>query len=211
MSSWGAHLVPVEVLDTSTGLLVDPGDSTNRSVRVNVVAGGGAGGTSSTFGAPFPATGTAAGALDTSGNMAPLNLDASGNLKVTSTGGGGGGGPVTIADGADVAEGSTVDAKVLGDVNGTVSAKLRGLNTIWNDVWDSVAHTIHVDGTLTGVTTIGTITNPVTVVQPTGTSLHTVLDSGTLTRSSNPVAVTEPLTDVQLRAPPVPSRGSFSI
>lgn len=44
-------------------------------------------------------------------------------------GGGGGGGAVTIADGADVAEGAKADAGVIGDVAGTVSAKLRGINS----------------------------------------------------------------------------------
>lgn len=44
---------------------------------------GGTGGTSSSFGSVFPATGTAAGAIDASGNMAGLNLDGSGNLKVS--------------------------------------------------------------------------------------------------------------------------------
>lgn len=55
--------------------------------------------------------------------------------KVTSTsgvinvsGGGGGGGAATVADGADVAEGATTDVAVVGDIAGTVSAKLRGLN-----------------------------------------------------------------------------------
>jgi hypothetical protein len=40
---------------------------------------------------------------------------------------GGSGGAVTIADGADVAEGITTDAAVITDVAGTVSGKLRGL------------------------------------------------------------------------------------
>lgn len=44
---------------------------------------GGSGGTSSSFGSAFPATGTAAGVIDSGGNMAGLNLDASGNLKVS--------------------------------------------------------------------------------------------------------------------------------
>jgi len=39
-------------------------DVANTALRVNVVAGGGAGGTSSTFGAAFPGTGTAAGFSD---------------------------------------------------------------------------------------------------------------------------------------------------
>lgn len=38
-----------------------------------------------------------------------------------------GGGAVTIANGADVAEGSTTDPAVTTDANGTLSAKLRGL------------------------------------------------------------------------------------
>src|SRR4051794_6551669 len=41
--------------------------------------------------------------------------------------GGGGGGAVTVADGADVAEGATTNAAVISDVAGTVSGKLRGL------------------------------------------------------------------------------------
>jgi hypothetical protein len=62
------------------------------NLKVNVAAGGGSGGTSSTFGAAFPATGTAVGAKDSTGtNMAALNLDASGNLKVAVTGAGSGG------------------------------------------------------------------------------------------------------------------------
>jgi hypothetical protein len=50
-------------------------------------------------------------------------------IKATSTGGGGGGGgPVTIVDGGDVTQGAILDAGVVGDVSGTVSAKLRGIN-----------------------------------------------------------------------------------
>lgn len=48
--------------------------------------------------------------------------------------GGGGGGAVTIANGADVVEGNTADVKVVGDNAGTVSAKLRGLNTTLSSV-----------------------------------------------------------------------------
>lgn len=44
------------------------------------------------------------------------------------TGGGGGTGPaVTIANGADVVEGSTTDAGVSTDANGTINAHIRGL------------------------------------------------------------------------------------
>ncbi len=58
----------------------------------------------------------------------PLIVDAGGNLLVS--GGGGGGGAVTISDGSDVAEGSTTDAAVYGDVNGTVEARLRGMSAM---------------------------------------------------------------------------------
>lgn len=54
--------------------------------------------------------------------------------------GGGGGGASTIADGADATQGLIADVAVVGDVAGTLSAKLRGLSKILNDVWDSVNH-----------------------------------------------------------------------
>ena len=47
-------------------------------------------------------------------------------------------GAMSIADGADVAEGATTDAKVTGDNTGTVSAKLRGINYLINLVTDTV-------------------------------------------------------------------------
>src|SRR5262245_51244789 len=56
-------------------------------------------------------------------------------------GGGGGGGAVTVADGADVAEGATTDARVVGDNPGTVSAKLRGANYVAGDQADAAAST----------------------------------------------------------------------
>lgn len=48
-----------------------------------IVTFGGSGGTASTVGAAFPGTATAAGFIDSSGNMAGANLDAGGNLKVS--------------------------------------------------------------------------------------------------------------------------------
>jgi hypothetical protein len=80
-----------------TSLLV----GSQRAIAVAIVDGsgsqvtsfGGAGGTASNFGSTFPAAGTAIGAKDSSGaNMAALNLDASGNLKVNVSAGGGSGG-----------------------------------------------------------------------------------------------------------------------
>lgn len=44
---------------------------------------------------------------------------------------------VTEADGNNVTIGATTDAAVVGDVSGTVSAKLRGISKILNSVWSS--------------------------------------------------------------------------
>lgn len=44
------------------------------------------------------------------------------------------------ADGADVNAGSTTDAAIVTDANGTLSGKLRGLVKILADVWNSTAH-----------------------------------------------------------------------
>ena len=72
------------------------------------------------------------------------SADSSGALNVVSSGGGGGGGAVTIADGADVAEGATNDTAVTGDNSGTLSAKLRGLAKIFASVWDSLNNRLNV-------------------------------------------------------------------
>lgn len=90
------------------------------------------------IGTTAPAQAIPIAVKDSSGNLAYLTTDGSGNLNVTS--GGGGGGAVTIADGADVTQGAIADAKVVGDNTGTVSAKLRGLNYLLNLV-TSIADT----------------------------------------------------------------------
>jgi len=73
--------------------------------------------------------------------MVPVS--AANPLPVTG-GGGGGGGAVTIADGANVVEGSTTDAAITTDSNGTISGKLRGLVKILGNVWDSVNSRLNV-------------------------------------------------------------------
>jgi hypothetical protein len=56
---------------------------TSGAVRVNVIAGSGGGGTSSSYGSAFPATGTAIGVKDSAGtNMTFLQVNASNALKV---------------------------------------------------------------------------------------------------------------------------------
>src|SRR6266576_2758780 len=100
----------------------------------------------------------------------PLQLDSAGNLLVNVAVGapGGGGGPATIADGADVTQGATTDAAVTSDVNGTLSAKLRGLVKILADAWDSANHRIKVDGSgvtqpVSGTVTVTNFINPLPV------------------------------------------------
>lgn len=79
-------------VDPSTFNAVRAGDSSNNAIRVAVVSGGGTGGTASSFGATFPANGTAAGFIDSSGNMAGGLLDSSGYLRVNVSAGSGGNG-----------------------------------------------------------------------------------------------------------------------
>lgn len=84
--------------------------------------------------------------------------------------------PVSVADGADVNQGTTTDAAVTTDVAGTMAGKLRGLVKIFNSVWDSGNGRLKVDGS--GVTQPVTIT-PVSVSA-----------TGTLTTSGQTVTLT---------------------
>ena len=68
---------------TIGGTRADLQTDTNGNLKVNIVAGGGSGGTSSTFGTSFPSLGSAIGFLNSAGTLMQAgNLDASGNLKV---------------------------------------------------------------------------------------------------------------------------------
>jgi hypothetical protein len=104
-------------------------------------------------------------------------------------GGGGGGGAVTVANGADTAEGSTTDVAVTSDANGTISGKLRGLVKILADVWDSVGHTLKISaaalplptgaatsaGQATGNSSLASmVTNTTGLAQESGGNLATV-------------------------------------
>lgn len=91
----------------------------------------------------------------------------------TTAGGGGGGGAVTIADGASITEGAIADAKVVGDNPGTVSAKLRGINTaLAGTLTASISNfpaTQPVSGTITA--NIGTTGNLISTNNSTTTPL----------------------------------------
>lgn len=107
--------------------------------------------------------------------------------------------------------------------SGTITANIGTTNGLALDT--SVNSLLKPASTLNAVTTVGTITNAVTVVQPTGTNLHTVVDSSALPSGAStsalqtagnasltsidskltaPLSVTGPLTDTQLRASAVP-------
>src|SRR2546429_2962266 len=53
-------------------------------------------------------------------------------------------------------EGATGDAAVVGDNTGSLSAKLRGLTKILNDIWDSVNHLFHFNLKQVGGTAVDT-------------------------------------------------------
>src|SRR5271166_337822 len=96
---------------------------TSGNLRVNVTAGGGSGGTSSTIGAAYPGTATAAGAKSSGGNLAAFNLDSSGYLYVNVAAGGAGGGIVTQATAANL------NATVVGTGTFAVQAACTGTVT----------------------------------------------------------------------------------
>jgi hypothetical protein len=55
-----------------------------------------------------------------------------------------------VASSNDDGLGNVGDEKTLGDNAGTVSAKLRALSTVLNDVWDSTNHVLKTSASLTG-------------------------------------------------------------
>lgn len=125
-----------------------------------------------------------------------VQVDANGVVQ-TAGGGGGGGGAVTIANGADVAEGNTADAAVITDAAGTVSGKLRGLvKWAFERMPAALGQT-----TMAGSLPVVLASNQSAVTVADGGGSITV--DGTVA-ISGAVAVTGPLTDAQLRAAVVP-------
>jgi hypothetical protein len=93
-----------------------------------------------------------------------------------SGGSGGGGGAVTVANGADVAQGTTTDAAITSDASGTVTGFLRGLVKMIASVWDSGNGRLKVDGSA--------VTQPVS-----GTFWQTTQPvSGTFWQATQPVS-----------------------
>lgn len=99
------------------------------NLLVNVAAGGGSGGTSSSFGAIFPGTGTAAGFMGNTGNMAPGLLDPNGYLEINCIIGctGGGGGTSSSFGATFPLVGTAVGFK---DISGNMAAALLDSNSL---------------------------------------------------------------------------------
>lgn len=126
-------------------------------------------------------TAVPAGVVDTGNSAIKVNC-------VSGCSGGGGGGAATIADGADVNAGSTTDAAVTTDANGTQSSKLRGLVKMFSDVWDDGNNRFRINVENVSLPVTGTFwpaTQPVS-----GTVAVTQSGTWTITSITNPVAVT---------------------
>lgn len=121
-------------------------------------------------------------------------------LQAATTGGGGGGGAVTVADGANVVEGATTDVAVTSDVNGTLSAKLRGLVKILASVWDAVHGRLIVDGSQVTQPVSGTVTANIGTGNLAGIT-------GTVTTTVSNFPSTQPVSAASL---PLPTGASTS-
>lgn len=108
-------------------------------------------------GSPAPVTATQAGATDPDGNLQPLLVDEDGAL-ITS-GGASGGNPSVSPTGDPVPDDATYIAG--------------------NSAGDLVGVKVAADGAV--AVDVESVSGNVTVVQPTGTNLHTVVDSGSIT------------------------------
>lgn len=154
----------------------------NGNLRVTG-GGGGGGGTSSAFNAAFPADGTAAGALDSvSGDMVPFVLDnATGGVQVTCVSGCGGSGGTSSTFGAAF----PTDGTAIGALDST-GTNMVPLNLDASGNLDVNVGNASIPVTQSGTWNVGTvtavtsITNAVTVAQPTAANLNaTVVGTGT--------------------------------
>lgn len=130
-------------------------------------------------GAVSPASSTQVGGVNPSGNLEPLNLDSSGNLKVDVQSSAGS--PVNTQDAAD------------GPVTpGAVASKSILIGGQYNSSFPTLTNTeqsaIQVDSSARVVLSPLNSSSTVTVVQPTGTNLHAVIDSGSITISGTVTA-----------------------
>lgn len=125
------------------------------------------------------------GSPDADSDYAPV--DATAGLKVNL----GSDNDIAITDGSDVNAGATTDVAVTGDNSGTLSAKLRGINKILANVWDSVNSrlNVYIQNTTLAATQSGTWT-----VQPGNTA-------NTTAWKVDGSAVTQPVSAASLPLP----------
>jgi len=118
----------------------------------------------------------------TSGWFGYAQCDSAGKL-ITVGSGGGGGTAVTIADGADVAEGAIADTAATAGSTGTVSAKLRLMTTQLGTINTTLGSPFQAGASI-GNTTFG-------ATQATAANLNaTVVGTGTFAVQSQPTPVT---------------------
>lgn len=135
--------------------------------------GSGGGGTSSNFGSPFPASGTAAGFQDSGGAMAPVVLESDGSLPVTVVGGAGGGDATAANQVLEIADLDKLVAQTIDYATG-------------GGVEETVVYGIALPGN-TGPVAGGTSTNPIRV-DPTGSTPQPV--TGTFWQATQPISGT---------------------
>ena len=134
-------------------------------------------------------------------------------VRVVSGGGGGGGGAVTIADGADVAEGSTTDVAWVAGA-GTVISLLKKIASGGGGGSGPVTIADGADvaeGTTTDADTVNTVIGRLKKIVTLLSATLTV--TGPLTDAqlrASAVPVSGPLTDTQLRASAVPVSGPLT-
>lgn len=144
---------------------------------IAVTGAGGSGGTSSTYGAAFPTTGTAIGFKNSAGTLlAAGNLDASGNLNVNVAAG-------SAANAAASATGSAVPASA-GYTGVNIGGTLRGMTGLnpTGTVYAGATDTTSVNGVtvLTGTGAVGTGAQRIAV----GTDTATIAGSAPGTAGS---------------------------
>lgn len=160
--------------------------STNNILNVNIASGGGSGGTSSTFGSTFPTVGTAIGAISSTGTMAGLNLDSSGNLKISGT----------ISVGSTTDESAfTAGTSTLSPSGGVFNDSVASLSSgQQGTVRLTAPRAIHSNLRNNSGTEIATSSNPLRI-DPTGTTGQPVLNSeladvtGTITNATQTTPV----------------------
>ena len=162
-----------------TGLLVD----NSGYLKVNVAAGGGSGGTSSSFGSAFPATGTAVGATDGT-DMRALTVDGSGYLKVNVAAGSSGNSAASATGSGVPADADYVGFNSSGNLVGvsssnplpvTVSA-VSTINTV--TAVTSITNAVTVQGNVANGSAVSGSNAPVLIAGSDGTDVRTIATDG---------------------------------